>query len=130
MNPAGWTEVGTWQGESGLAAELGTPDKFYVVGTTFYIHPRPSGASTTIEIQYYPLKSLATLGDTIPWNDMFNTVIEKWLVQSCRLRSEQAGFYQMDAADVAGFKGQVMAILLARQDAIQLRPAANYGWSR
>lgn len=121
LNMASNDEIDNYEGSTAS----GIPFKWYALGGTFYVYPKPN-ASFTVKVVYYPLKSIAAITDQIPWSGVFDLALQLYLLKRMRLRAEMFSFAQADEVNyqraLAKAYGRV-----SQQDDFTLRPAR--GWT-
>lgn len=104
--------IDRWENET--TANMGTPDHFYLRGNVLYVHPRPS-VTTVVKFYYHPLNVITNDSSTIPWNGLFDNALERFVIASCRQRSEQFNYTQIDAGLFNTLKDQAFDIIWMRQ---------------
>lgn len=118
-------EIDSWADES--ASDDGTPSKFYFRGNYLYIHPRPD-VSTTVKFLCFKKQTITNDDSTIPWNGLFDELIEQFVVNACRWRSQMVGFRQMDQFDYQMLRNEVYGILAGR-GYFKMKPPSGAGWT-
>lgn len=106
-------EPDQWEDET--SSDVGTPDRYYQISTTMYVHPRCNGAYK-FKLYYFPKQSIAADADSLPWRGMFDEAIRWFAVSKCYLRDELFQPWQLAEASYRKNKEIAVAAVLQGDD--------------
>lgn len=106
-------EVDRWEDED--SGDTGTPNRYYSIGTTMYVHPRANGAYK-FKLYYYPLQSIVTDTESLPWRGMFDEAVRWYVVARCYQRDELYQAWQLAEARYNSHKETALAAVLQGDD--------------
>lgn len=125
MSKADESDIDGWESEDD--SDDGTPGEFYLRGLNFYIHPRPT-VNTSVKIYYNPLRTITNDSSTMPWNSLFDSAIERFVIAMCRMRSELIGYNpSLDIGIYDNLRKDAMDIIYQREG-LEFNFAPGFGW--
>lgn len=125
MVQADESSVDDWEDET--ASDDGTPTKYYMRGNSLYIHPRPN-VETQIKLYYNPLRTITNDSSTVPWNGLFDSAIEFYVITRCRMRSELMNYNPaLDMSMTEQMRKMTWDIIFQREG-FKMRWGSGFGW--